>query len=179
MHSSISFDIYITLKKWLKYAIIKVVGSCFLMHRATMAQRGVIMKRLYNCLSQLLFLVVVAVGTVVVLYTCITVITTSVGLEEINSEIRSEQDYAGTLQGYTDTTKFNERIEELFEERREKYYESDNILVSKFSTQSALVKFSLFIVAVFVVVLFIAIVIVMIINALKAFWRFLARPFRR
>ena len=137
------------------------------------------MKRLYNVLVYVFTAASFLVGVTVILYLCINIIKTSYGLEQINSEIRSELDYAGTLHGYTDTTGIDEHIEELFEQRREQYYNSENPFVRKFSTQSSLVKFLLCILAVFVVVLFIIIIIVMIYNVLKSFSRFLTRPFRR
>lgn len=137
------------------------------------------MRKLYNLLVDVFTVVSFLVGVTVILYLCINIIKTSYGLEQINSEIRSELDYAGTLHGYTDTTGIDEHIEELFEQRREQYYRSENLFVRKFSTQSSLVKFLLCILAVFVVVLFIIIIIVMIYNALKSFWRFLTRLFRR
>ena len=133
------------------------------------------MKRIYNVVAEVMVVVSAIVGMIVIVYLCTNIITTAIGLERINSEIRSEQEYAGTLHGYTDTTGFDDRIEELFELRREMYYRSENFLVRNFSTQSALLKFTLFIVALFVEVLFIFIGVVTIINVTKA----VLKSFRR
>lgn len=57
-----------------------------------------------------------------------------------SNDITYYKELEATNRGYTDTTKFSEKIEKLTQERRDKYYNSPDKAISYVTSQNALVK---------------------------------------
>jgi hypothetical protein len=57
-----------------------------------------------------------------------------------SNDITYYKELEATNNGYIDTTKFSDRIEELTQERRDKYYNSSDKAISYVTSQNALVK---------------------------------------
>jgi len=57
-----------------------------------------------------------------------------------SNDITYYKELEATNRGYTDTTKFSEKIEKLTQERRDKYYNSSDKAISYVTSQNALVK---------------------------------------
>ncbi len=75
-----------------------------------------------------------------------------VGLELLNADIRYEIEQEATLNGYTDTTAISNRIQEMFDERREDYYNNEDEVIAFVTSSFSLLKILYFLVALFLII---------------------------
>jgi hypothetical protein len=70
-----------------------------------------------------------------------------IGLELLNADIRYEIEQEATLNGYYDTTEISIRIQKMFEERRENYYNNEDEVIAFVTSSFSLLKILYFIVS--------------------------------
>lgn len=81
--------------------------------------------------------------------------------------------------GYIDTTNISNNITQLMNERREKYYNSQDTVVSFVTTQHALIKIPFFLLAVIIVIAVTVFPVVFLWEVYKHYWREFRRRWRR
>ena len=97
----------------------------------------------------------------------------------ISDDINYYRDIEYTESGYTDTTPASNAIMRLMEERRTKYYNSQDPVVSFVTTQFSLVKFVFLILALGIVVAVTAFPIIFLWEVYRYYWRDFKRRWRR
>jgi flagellar basal body-associated protein FliL len=75
-----------------------------------------------------------------------------IGLELLNADIRYEIEQEATLNGYTDTTGISNRIQEMFDERREEYYNNEDEVISFVTSSFSLLKILYFLISLFLII---------------------------
>jgi multisubunit Na+/H+ antiporter MnhC subunit len=81
--------------------------------------------------------------------------------------------------GHIDTTSISNQITKLMEERREKYYNNSDAVISFVTTQHALVKMPFFLLAVIIVIAVTAFPVAFLWEVYKHYWREFRRRWRR
>lgn len=97
----------------------------------------------------------------------------------ISDDINYYRDIEYTDRGYTDTTPASDAIMRLMEERRTKYYNSPDTVVSFVTTQFSLVKVVFLILAIGIVVVVTAFPIIFIWEVYRYYWRDFKRRWRK
>lgn len=97
----------------------------------------------------------------------------------ISSEISSLREDEYKYIGYTDMTNISNQITKLMEERRTKYYNSQDPVVSFVTTQFSLVKFMFLILALGIVIAVTAFPIIFLWEVYRYYWREFRRRWRR
>ncbi len=97
----------------------------------------------------------------------------------ISSEISSLREDEYKYIGYTDMTNISNQITKLMEDRRTRYYNSSDEVVSFVTTQHALVKIPMFLMALAIVIVVTAFPIIFLYNVYLHYWREFRRRWRK
>ena len=97
----------------------------------------------------------------------------------ISIEISNYREDEYVNRGYIDTTSISNHITKLMEERREKYYNNSDAVISFVTTQHALVKIPFALMAIVIVIAVTLFPIVFLWEVYKHYWREFRRRWRR